>query len=233
MFAMVGDKSAAETQLQSVQQHANVFSLQGPTPRTDDYWTALKTKAAEQCVALVWGGNEHNGFYFFEDQHFDLFSRYVKKVIATANIVPQRVVKEKYREHSINELEELLKALAAASGTQVSVVGTPPPKKDNDKLREMLKHEPLFRRVAESKNIDINSLTIRPPHVRLKLWFLLQDMLADAVQQVGGKFIPVAAEVQDEDGFLRPEYWHHDVTHANQVYGEIMLRRVVAELEAR
>ena len=77
---------------------------------------------------------------------------------------------------------------------------------------------------------DLDTVKITPPHVRLKLWYLLQEMLEESAHEVGGKFIPVLAEAQDEAGYLRPEYWYHDVTHANRLYGGLMLRRVIEEL---
>ncbi len=49
---------------------------------------------------------------------------------------------------------------------------------------------------------SIEDIKITDPHVRLKMWFLLQDMIAEIAHRHGARFIPVPRELQDEEGFL-------------------------------
>jgi hypothetical protein len=112
----------------------------------------------------------------------------------------------------------------------VTLVGTPPPKKDNEALRKLLEKEPYFCDWAAQLGQSIDEIKITEPHVRLKLWFLLQDMIAEIGRRHGARFIPVPSELQDEDGFLLEQYWHPDVTHANAAYGAIVLRKVLEDV---
>ncbi|SRR5579884_494268 len=230
MCALVGDLHTVETRLHPVADHPNVFALHAPWPRQDEYWQHLKASAAGMRIALIWNGNEHNIHYFFLDQRpFDFVSRHVNKLVPTFSLIPQRRIRQKFREASVDELAAILADLAAGPAKSINVVGTPPPKKDNEELRKILRNEPVLVNWAEFVGQSLDEIKITPPYVRLKLWFLLQEMVADAARQIGAKFIPVPQEVQDEDGFLKPEYWHPDVTHANRLYGDVMLRRIIQE----
>jgi hypothetical protein len=231
MGALVGFNSSESPKLQPVADHANVLALVGPGgERTDAYWRALQDAAPGNCLALVWGGNEHNVHYFFEDQAFDFVSRHVRKLVSTLNVVPQGLVREKFNEVSVVDLRRVLADLLSASPKRIAVVGTPPPRKDNDELRKLLVNEPHFKIWAQYKGLNLASAKITAPHVRLKLWYLLQDMFAVAAQEAGAIFIPVPDQLRDEEGFLPQEYWYSDVTHANRRYGDIMLKRVIAQL---
>jgi hypothetical protein len=231
MCALVGDLHTTETDLHTVSDFPNVFALHAPWPRSDDYWEHLKAKGVGNRIALVWGGNEHNLHYFFQDNSpFDFVSRHVNMLIPSFNLIPQRRVRQNFNASSFDQLRAVLADLAAGSPKSINLIGTPPPKKDNEELRKIIANEPVLVRWVEHHGESFDSVRITPPYLRLKLWFLLQEMLTEAARCVGGKFVSVPAELQDDDGFLRTEYWHSDVTHANRRYGEVMLRRIIEEL---
>ena len=98
-------------------------------------------------------------------------------------------------------------------------------------MKELLPQEPHFVEWAKQMG-GVESAAITDPYVRLKLWHVLQDLIAEAATRHGACFIPVPDGLKDKEGFLKPEHWANDVTHANEVYGEIMLRKVVEELRA-
>lgn len=231
MCALVGDLYESKAVLRAVADYPDLFALHGPWPRDEAYWQWMKEQSAGTQLVLVWGGNEHNLFYFFEDHRsFDFVSRHVNKLSYALNVVPQRMVRDKFNKASLANLRLLLAEIAKTPVVSLTVVGTPPPKRDNEQLRKILLNEPYFVHWVEEIGEDLETVKILAPHIRLKLWFLLQDMLVDAAREVGAKFIPVAQELMDGEGFLREEYWHHDVTHANRRYGEVVLRRIVEEL---
>jgi hypothetical protein len=231
MCALIADIKTADTVVHTVSESPHVLALHAPWPRPDDYWEKLKANSGGTHVAVIWGGNEHNLHYFFQGQHpFEVVSRHVHKLIPTVSLIPRRQVRDNFKKSSIADLALMLVELAKGPAKSISVIGTPPPKKDNEALRKILISEPVLVKWTELEGQKLEDVKITPPYVRLKLWFLLQEMLAEAARQVGGKFIPVPRKVQDEDGFLQPQYWHYDVTHANSLYGEVMLRRIVEEL---
>jgi hypothetical protein len=121
--------------------------------------------------------------------------------------------------------------VAANAPAKLALLGTPPPKKDNEKLRGLLTREPVFVAIAAAHNATPETIEITDPYVRLKLWYLLQDMFREAAAKFGGVYVPVPAETQDRDGFLREEFWAADVTHANSDYGRLMLAKTLEELQ--
>jgi DNA-binding HxlR family transcriptional regulator len=218
-------------ELSAVTHRENLHVLEGGWPRDEAYWQALVEHAADADIALVWGGNEHNvGFFFQAAFAFDFLSNKVKKLIPSFQIVSQSKIKRRYNEISLDELDEVLKALRERGARSVTLVGTPPPKRDNEMLRKLLEKEPYFCDWAAQLGQSTDEIKITEPHIRLKLWYLLQEMIAEIGRRHGARFIPVASELQDEDGFLLEQYSFPDVTHANAAYGEVMLRKVLEEI---
>lgn len=219
--------------LRALRPDENLHVLEGTWPRDEAYWTALADHAEGADIVLVWGGNEHNvGFFFQAAFAFDFLSNKVKKLIPSFQIVSQSKIKRRFNEISLDELNGVLAALNERSARSVTLVGTPPPKRDNETLRSLLEQEPYFCDWAAQLGQSIDEIKITEPHIRLKLWYLLQEMIAEIGRRHGARFIPVASELQDEDGFLLEQYSFPDVTHANAAYGEVMLRKVLEEIAA-
>lgn len=63
------------------------------------------------------------------------------------------------------------------------------------------------------------------PGLRWRVWRLNSRIIQEAVEELGCRFMPVPAEVQDADGFLRLDY-AGDPTHGNEAYGEAVLRKL-------
>ena len=232
MNALVEGRFALTPQIREIFTHEHLLALDGPWPRNDAYWSALVSASKRNNIALVWGGNEHNSFYFFEAAYkFDFSSRNVSRILNGIQIVAQRTIRNKFWTFSIQELRQLLGKLVREMPNRIVIVGTPPPKKDNDKLRALLASEPAFLEWAAQIGEKEGSIRITNPFVRLKLWYLLQDMLAEEAKAANGVFVAVPAETQDEDGFLREDYWAQDVTHANSLYGNIILKKILEECE--
>ncbi len=186
--------------------------VDGKWPRTPTYWDEVVDRAAGADLALVFGGNEHNACYFFQGDHaFDFVSRQVNRLLPSIQLLPKKTIRAEFMTAGLSELPAILKRLIDRNPRQLVVVGTPPPKKDSEALRAMLRDEPFFLELAAHKQGQIEDIVITAPEVRLKLWFLLQDMLADMAAQAGVRFVPVVPAVQDSDGFLRPEFWAPDV----------------------
>jgi hypothetical protein len=230
--ALVGTHLASVPGLAEHPVHRNISVLGGDWPRVGPYWDALVGQARGRLVALIWQGNEHNALYFFEKAfRFDFKSKYISRLIFTRQIIAQSFVKKRFREISLLDLEALLSRIAAESPEKIVLVGTPPPKKDNQRLYDLLKQEPYFLEWAKQIG-DEKEVAITEPIIRLKLWHVLQDLVAEIASNIGGVFIPVPDELRDAEGFLKTEYWANDVTHANEAYGEIMIRNILEKVGA-
>jgi hypothetical protein len=201
----------------------------GPGPKRDwSYFETLADLAMGADVGILWNGNEHNALYMFEaETPFDLLSAHVRKMNPSAQVMSQAAIRDRFQQTSFDNLDLVLNRLATGGLNRIALIGTPPPKGDNEALRALLKTEEFFVSRAALLGHSLDTVPITDPYVRLKLWYLLQDMLAEEARIRGLMFIPVSTEVQDADGFLKREFWASDVTHANEAYGNVMYETVL------
>jgi hypothetical protein len=206
--------------------------MAGPWPRDMTYWDTLADLGMGADVGIIWGGNEHNLCYFFEaETPFDFLSAHVRIMNPSAQIMSRAAIRQRFQQISFNDLDSTLKRLATGGLNRIALIGTPPPKGDNEALRALLKTEEFFVSRAALLGQSVETIPITDPFVRLKLWYLLQDMLAEEARIREVMFIPVPKEVQDPDGFLKQEFWASDVSHANEAYGNVMYKTVVRAFE--
>lgn len=210
-----------------------VLGLSGPAPRTPAYWDALVREAKDSTVLLVWNGNQHLAKFLFEiDRPFDFFlASQPAWETSEADIVPEAQVREAL-DGGNAFLYQLLGRLKEVPGCRVVLLGTPPPKGDDARLRHFIQREAFFVQLASKAGSNVNHIRLTDRSVRLKLWTVIQDLLAEAADNNGCAFLSVPDGVKDEDGFLRGDLWFEDATHANPQYGhvfwETMLSRVGA-----
>lgn len=69
---------------------------------------------------------------------------------------------------------------------------------------------------------------VAPISLRYKLWRLHSTLVREACEAIDMTFVPAPRSMQDEQGMLRPEAWTDDPTHANHVYGEALIRQLLA-----
>ncbi len=191
--------------------------LYGPWPRTEGYWSALDRLAAGKTVALLWEGNHHNSFFLFEpSMRFDFLPRRLQSlpIDETAMIVPETLIQARFRT-ILAPLDQLLENLTGRC--RIVLVGTPPPKGDNDYIERMLPTE------FAGELSSIEGLQLTSPVLRLKLWSVMQDIYREKAEERGIEFVPVPEFALDEIGYLKREFWADDVTHANAAYGSLML----------
>lgn len=196
------------------------------------YWDGLAELAIGADVGIVWNGNEHNVLYFFEaEAPFDFLSEHVRKMNPSAQMKSKTAIRDSFQQFGFDKLDAVLKRLATAGVNRIALIGTPPPKGDDEALRVLLQNETFFVDRVAQLGQSLETVPITDPYVRLKLWYLLQDMKAEVARTRGLMFIPVPKEVQDADGFLKREYWASDVTHANPAYGNVMYEAVLRAFE--
>lgn len=70
---------------------------------------------------------------------------------------------------------------------------------------------------------------VSPPWLRWKLWRLESALTRAFCAQRDIEFVPCPAVAQDEDGFLRSDYYR-DATHANDAYGVLVAEQLAALL---
>ena len=198
----------------------------------DVYWTQVVELGERRNVAIVWNGNQHNADFLLQPEPpFDLIPRgYVPvSVLPGARIEPEAMLREHFRP-TFSELDVVLKRLGQRARRRVFVTGTPAPLEDAAMVKERLAREPFFAARASSLGIDIGTVPIRAAAVRRKLWFVIQEMLAESAARWGAQFVPTPQESLNANGFLDTLFSSGDITHANGRYGRLMLGKLAEYL---
>jgi hypothetical protein len=60
----------------------------------------------------------------------------------------------------------------------------------------------------------------------------LQELYKEQAEADGAEFIAVPIAATDKHGYLRPEFWEHDATHANPAYGQMVIDHLIETLSA-
>lgn len=200
--------------------HDRVFALKGKWPRELSYWRYLVEASINYTICLVWGGNEHAFLYMFERQKFDFFDNDDCEIDLEANIIPRSMIAASFSPY----FENMHRVLSRNNfKSPVVVVGTPPPIGDNNVIQHRIAGEPAFVQLAQEMGVPLKDIRISSPQLRLKLWRAMTASQTEFAIDAGAQVLPVPASLQNEHGFLLPQYWADDVTHANEAYGRAMI----------
>lgn len=101
-----------------------------------------------------------------------------------------------------------------AVGVRIYHIEPPPPCGDDDYMKSHL----------GSYVSDPNNIISR--YLRLKMWRLHSQLLADVCAKNDVAFLAAPKESMDGEGFLRAEAYGRDATHANSWYGELLVRQL-------
>jgi len=96
----------------------------------------------------------------------------------------------------------------------------PPPKESAAHILQRYESE------FEKAGIVTNGVT--PAPIRLKLWRLQCAVLRSLCTEWDVRLLPPPQGTQTPEGYLKPEYYKNDATHANPAYGELVLRQLEA-----
>lgn len=211
-------RASVEPKLFKVDDEREIYGLVGGFPRTPDYWDTLVREARDSVVIVVWGGNDNNGFFLFEaNPRFDFVRDDVAWFDPQAHLVPAAAVQNYF--YSLAHLREvipILQRLREVSGARIMLAETPPPRGDDAALREQMKLE--YTAMAAEYGVSLDTVPITRRFTRLKLWRAMRDAFKQFAADAGVEYLPLPDWAFDEEGFLKPEYWHTDATHANRAY---------------
>ncbi len=174
----------------------------------------------EDVVLSMIGGNQHAVFSTIQHpQPFDFFDPNGFSPPETGSqIVPYRAVEDVFSDGLRKGDGRSLQAMRRATRAQMFHILPPPPKRDNQFIERH--HESLFA------NEGIERRGVSAPELRLKFWLLQTRILEELCAGLGIEVLRPPPGTTDEAGFLLPDYYANDATHANHVYGELVLRQV-------
>jgi hypothetical protein len=206
------------------------FTSDPSTGRLDEYFEIALSAARERALplGLIWDGNQHNGAFLIEsEQRFSIYPAVGPWEDGYPRpLIPRSLVYEFFR----LGLAGLRAVLSNVAGEKILLLGTPPPKTE-DQIRAGISKEPLLVEAAEKCGMSSSTLRITPLAIRLELWRMTQELLSEIASEFRVPFITVPDEAL-ADGALRADASHVDATHANGVWGEIMARHARTALAA-
>ena len=196
--------------------------LAGQWPRDPNYVEELVKAASNRTVFLIWTGNQHLAVFLFRPEvpfDFVVSSQADLPVDPDVELLPENILRAVF--HDFDKLEELLPRLKAQPGCRPIVCGTPPPKPDNQFLMDIMSKEAAWVSLARQRGLDPFAIPLSSPLLRLKLWILIQNQLAEIAALADVEFDPVPHEAQSQDQFLAAEFWGVDATHAWGRFGDL------------
>lgn len=187
----------------------------------EDFLKAVGRLTTSDVVLSTIGGNQHAVFSTIQHpQPFDFFAPDDQEPDRSVDLIPYRALETVFATGLRRGDGQSLEALRKATKARVVHIIPPPPKSDNAFIQQH--HESWFAQ-------DLPTRGVSPPELRLKFWNLQTRQLQRICGEMGIEVMLPPTTTTDERGFLRPEYYANDATHANWRYGE----RLIREIEAR
>ena len=177
--------------------------------------------STDDLIVSTIGGNQHQAFGLI--QHpvaFDLIEPEATSPHDSqlSVLLPYHTIWAVF-ERSLRKRDmQLLTTLREAAGRPIYHLIPPPPKESADHI--------LQRSESAFRNAGIATKGVTPAPIRLKLWRLQCAILRSLYTPLGVRLLPPPEGTQTPEGFLKPEYYRNDATHANAAYGELALRQL-------
>lgn len=235
-IAMFGDSHTAALQRAQefpnradLYQHINIVRVRkskGPKKVGDvnleDFCRKISRFDENDFVFSVVGGNQYAVFSTIQSPtDFDFVSGPADDDIASdrAQLVPMRAIAG-YIEGGIRGNDgPVLEAIRRATSARVIHLLPPPPKEDNAFISQ------YFETRFAGEGID--EFGPSKPRLRLKAWKVQADCLQQLCRELGVECLPPPANAVTKEGFLQPQCYAKDVTHANRRYGEMVLKQIL------
>ncbi|MEM8855989.1 MAG: hypothetical protein AAGD34_19975 [Pseudomonadota bacterium] len=185
--------------------------------RTANLAPPLFARYRPKAVISMIGGNFHNLFGLLEHpEPFDFTDPGIPELDTTRRIVPRSEMRALFKFNLADNLKRI-GALSRFYGVPMAHIASPPPNSDEEHLRKHLGG------MAHKAGLDPK---FTPKMIRLKLYRLQNEILAEGCKANGVTFISAPAKTIDEEGFLSAHYRQNDPTHGNSRYGKQVLRDV-------
>lgn len=225
----MGINPSGELRLEPIRSETSeVYGVMGGWngSRDDIYWEFVAKHAKGKSIIISWAGNQHNsGFIFSNEESFDfvLNNHDFSDLADDKTILPKSVLIEHFKP-SLGGLPKVIEILKKGMPREILILETPRPKGDGEFIIPFIKSSQHFTDLANKSNIDIESLEISSLRFRLKLWQLIQEMVAKIAKASNVKYVPIPSDFYDKNGGVKREYWANDVTHTNSDYGNKIIK---------
>ena len=192
----------------------------------DIHFEDLKLICAEltenDLVVSVVGGNQHNAFGLIQHPHpFDIAHAdgTADPVAPGVTMIPRNAVKDVFLRGMRKNSQQILE-IAQAGPYQTAHMVAPPPKADNAHILSRIEADFVSRGVVEKG--------VSPAALRYRTWELQNEALRMLLTEGNVLLLPPPESTTTPEGFLKPEYYAQDATHANAAYGAKLLEQASA-----
>lgn len=171
------------------------------------------------------GGNEHVALSVAQPRErldFILGENPDLPLAEGAAVLPEAAIRETLREKMTSTLTTLL-ALRRATSMPLYCLEPPPPLPD---LRILAYPKEFFRKAIGRDKLSTELF-------RYKMWRVQSGLYQNLCAKENIEFISVPERFIFSPGVLAEEAWGADATHANPLFGEAMMRKAMAMMEAR
>jgi hypothetical protein len=175
-----------------------------------------------RAAFLSLGGNEHNvlsALQIFGPVDFILAENQDLPLESDAEILTEAAVRETLRGRAQEQLA-LIGAFRAATSKPMIFFESPPPLP----RRHILDHP------GELLGAPIAHAAISPEVFRYKMWRLSCALYREACETAGIVYIPVPSSLIDSQGMLAVQGLGQDATHANDLFGFVMVKEAINRL---
>lgn len=187
-------------------------AFSGGRANLDFFRPRMQTK----LVALGLWGNWYNTLGLAEHpEKFDfIYPGFDEEVDETRRIIPFHQIRRTINNNVRYRLDtaRVLRPLAAGKVLMME----PPLPSDDDHI---LKFPSAFREA-------IAATGLAPASLRRKLWKLQSQVYADMCAELDMEFFPFLPEAMSPSGFIAAEYRYRDPTHANALYGQMVIDKL-------
>jgi hypothetical protein len=198
---------------------AKADKSRGDLPWADALERATSLRPGDALVISI-AGALHNGLGLLRhEKPFDVFAPGDESMTLAEGclVVPEHALWDVFK--VMTEPNKKIAALRNKARCRAYHLATPPPKEDGGFITA---------RITRYRDRLVAEAGVNHAATRLKLWKLEMRVLAHLCSQWSIQLLLPPAETQTTEGFLKPEYYADDATHANAAYGELVLRQLEA-----
>ena len=185
--------------------------------------SSLIQKKPKPHIFVFLSGNNHASMSICPSpdptQHFDFILPKYKYLgnIPDVAIVPYNQIKEFFKRRMLkNNIKPLIALRKEFPNIPMYSIISPPTIPSAEHIQ---KYMGRFKDRIENYGIS-------PASFRLKFWLLQVEVLQEICQKHNIQFIPNPDNTQDNEGFLLEKFWSNDPTHANALYGKLVLEQI-------
>lgn len=177
------------------------------------------SEGAPRFILASMGGNEHNVLSVQQaSPRFDfvLGENPGLPLDRSAEILTESLVRETLRSW-MREKTDVLGALRAATALPIYQVEPPPPL---PRAHVLAYPKELFRSIVDRR-------TMAPDILRYKMWRAQCSVYREICADCGVEYVATPPQTIDGTGMLAGPWCGPDATHANEAFGELMVREVL------